>query len=104
MDDGVNLNIEMFDEMVAYDKSDPQGARVELLTRVPDLPDNVFTVSLNDFQNGHVRLEHVDSEGFEGFCVNCSGSTLQLKSSSRKYFCEWLQRNNLPLGPQLVGK
>lgn len=100
----MQLDLEMFDEMVAYDTGDPQGARVELLTKVPDLPDNVFTVSLNDFQNGHVRLEHVDPDDFEGYFVNCSGTVLHLKAHTRKYFCDWLQRNGQLLGPQLVGK
>lgn len=100
----LHVNLEMFDEMVAYDAADPQGARVELLTKVPNLPDDVFTVSLSDFQNGHVRLEHVDPDDFEGYFVSCSGTTLHLKAASRKYFCEWLQRHGQLLGPQLVGK
>lgn len=102
--DEVQVDLEMVDEFVTYPKSATQKARIECLTKVPNGPNNIFTVTLGDIQDGRVRLVPIADDGFEGYFVNCSGSTLYCKTNTRKYICDWLHKQSAVFGTQIAFK
>lgn len=97
MEGSVETNLEKFNELVAYDGILPLIARIELLTSTPGEPNCIFTLTLEDFQNGRVTLTRVDDDAQEGYVVRSSGTQLFCQSSNYKYVYAWQQRHNLLL-------
>ncbi len=95
MDGFVETNLEKFHEIVAFDRNHTLGTRLEVLTRRPELPNDVFTLTLEDFENGRVRVTRVDDATNEGYVARCSGTQIFCQATNYKYIHAWLQQHNI---------